>query len=89
MIDTLCCQVADCAIRAMTVEIDPGPASMGTPSGMMPTSSFSMACWVSDAVSLVCDRRACTMSSPMRIMINPPAMRNAGRVIPNLSLIHI
>ena len=55
----------------------------------MPTSSFSMACWVSDGISLVWERRACTMSSPIRIMINPPAMRNAGSVIPNILKISV
>ena len=30
----------DAPARTITVEIAPGPASIGTPSGMIPTSSF-------------------------------------------------
>lgn len=51
-------------INTMTVEIEPGPASMGIPRGITLTSSFSAASCGSPATSLVADLRACSMSIP-------------------------
>src|SRR2546422_5303689 len=67
----------------MTVEIAPGPASMGTPSGMMPTSSFSIPSAFSTAVSRCWLRRAWTMSSAFRPISTPPAILKAPIVMPN------
>ena len=61
--------------RTITVEIAPGPASIGTPNGMIPMSSFWMPSAFSAGVSRCWLRRACTMSralSPSRI---PPAVQ--------------
>src|SRR6266550_2611570 len=70
--------------RTMTVEMAPGPASIGTPSGMIPMSSFSMPSAVSTAVSRCWLRRACTMSSAFRPISTPPAILNAPIVIPKI-----
>src|SRR5947208_13308966 len=67
----------------MTVEIAPGPASIGTPRGMMPTSSFSIPSAFSTAVSRCWLRRAWTMSSAFRPIRIPPAILNAPIVMPN------
>src|ERR1019366_7703812 len=42
----------------ITAEIAPGPASIGTPSGMIPKSSFSAPASASPGASLVWERRA-------------------------------
>ncbi len=49
----------------------------------MPTSSFSAPSSVSPGVSLVGDRLALSMSSPIRPRINPPAILKAASVMPN------
>src|SRR5438034_6792761 len=67
----------------MTVEMAPGPASSGTPSGMMLTSSFAIPSACSAGVSLCWLRRACTMSSALRPIRIPPAILNAPIVMPN------
>src|SRR5256712_26839 len=70
-------------VSTMTVEMAPGPASIGTPSGMMPTSSFSMPSACSAGVSFCWLRRACTMSSALSPIKIPPAILNAPIVMPN------
>src|SRR2546425_11413801 len=70
-------------VSTMTVEMAPGPASIGTPSGMMPTSSFSMPSACSAGVSFCWLRRACTMSSAFSPIRIPPAILNAPIVMPN------
>src|SRR2546422_10613621 len=70
-------------VSTMTVEMAPGPASIGTPSGMMPTSSFSMPSACSAGVSFCWLRRACTMSSALSPIRIPPAILNAPIVMPN------
>ena len=65
------------------MEMDPGPASIGIPNGMMPAFSFSAPSLVSSAVSFVGDRRAFSMSRPMSMRITPPAILKATSVIPN------
>ena len=72
-------------ISTITVEMDPGPASIGMPSGTMPMSSLCAPSLASLAVSLVAGRRACTMSIPIRSRMMPPAILNAGRVMPRIS----
>src|SRR5205085_4573885 len=69
-------------LSTMTVEIAPGPASMGIPSGMIPTSSFSIPSAFSTGVSRCWLRRACTMSSALRPITTPPAILNAAIVMP-------
>src|SRR6266702_963732 len=68
----------------MTVEIAPGPASIGRPSGMMPMSSFWMPSAFSTAVSRCWLRRAWTMSSALSPISTPPAILNAPMVIPKI-----
>ena len=68
----------------MTEEMAPGPASMGMPSGTIPASSFAAPSTVSPCVSCVGDRRASSMSRPMSSRISPPAISNAGKVMPNM-----
>src|SRR2546426_573445 len=70
-------------VSTMTVEMAPGPASIGTPSGMMPTSSFSMPSACSAGVSFCWLRRAWTMSSAFSPIRIPPAILNAPIVMPN------
>src|SRR3989441_606352 len=70
-------------LNTMTVEMAPGPASSGTPSGMMPTSSFAIPSACSAGVSRCWLRRACTMSSAFRPIRIPPAILNAPIVMPN------
>src|SRR5256884_2510359 len=69
-------------LSTITVEIAPGPANMGMPSGMIPTSSFSIPSAFSTAVSRCWLRRACTMSSAVRPITTPPAILNAALVVP-------
>src|SRR5690242_12996932 len=66
----------------MTVEIAPGPASIGTPRGMIPTSSFSIPSAFSTGVSFCWLRRAWTMSSAFRPISTPPAILKAPSVMP-------
>ena len=73
----------------MTVEIAPGPASIGTPSGMMPMSSFWIPSAVSIGVSRCWLRRAWTMSRAFRPMSTPPAILNAPIVIPKILKIRL
>src|SRR5256884_1822947 len=54
---------------------------MGMPSGMIPTSSFSIPSALSTAVSRCWLRRACTMSSALRPISTPPAILKAPMVI--------
>ena len=68
----------------MTDEIAPGPASIGMPSGTMPASSFAAPSSVSPCASCVGERLASSMSSPISNRISPPAISNAGRVMPNI-----
>src|ERR1700732_4070949 len=68
----------------MTVEIAPGPASIGRPSGIMLASSLVVPSWVSSGLTLVGDWRAWSMSSPMRMRMMPPAILKAGKVMPNI-----
>ena len=78
----ICHQVGEGPISTITVEIAPGPASMGMPRGIMPASSLLAPSAVSPGVSWVADRRACNISSPMRMRMMPPAISNAGKVMP-------
>src|SRR5947208_6087538 len=70
-------------VSTMTVEMAPGPASIGTPSGMMPTSSYWLPSAWSAGVSFCWRRRAWTMSSAFRPIRIPPAILNAPIVMPN------
>jgi hypothetical protein len=74
-----------------TVVIAPGPASVGSPSGMMPMSSFpwSTTSTASCIVVFTPERRACSMSAPMPRKMIPPAMRKAGVVIPYSRMIQL
>src|SRR5438552_13517812 len=69
-------------LSTITVEIAPGPANMGMPSGMIPTSSFSIPSAFSTGVSRCWLRRACTMSSALSPITTPPAILNAAIVMP-------
>ena len=66
----------------MTVEMAPGPASIGIASGVMATSSFAVASVISAVPSWV-ERWPCSMSIATTHRIKPPAIRNAGIVMPN------
>src|SRR6266699_1111854 len=83
---TVTVAATDFAPRAstITVEIAPGPASIGTPSGMMPISSFWIPSAVSTGVSRWRLRRAWTMSRAFRPMSTPPAILNAPIVMPKI-----
>src|SRR5271155_4594075 len=83
-IATICQGVCTCPTSTITLVIEPGPASMGIPSGTMPASSFCAASAASTCASCVGDRFAWSMSSPMSSRITPPAISNAGSVIPNI-----
>jgi hypothetical protein len=58
----------------MTVVIVPGPASDGSPNGMMPISSRAAPSVSSSSVVFTRDRRACNMSQPMLKKMIPPAI---------------
>lgn len=77
-----CHQRRDCPMRTIAVEIAPGPASMGTPSGVTPTSSFCCPSLSSASLSWVPDRRASSISMATKKRSTPPAILNAGSVIP-------
>ena len=66
----------------MTVEIAPGPASIGMASGVTATSSFACPSEISAAPSCV-DRLPCNMSMATSHRMRPPAIRKAGMVMPN------
>ena len=67
----------------MTLEMAPGPASMGMPRGTMPASSLAAASSVSSVDSCVGERRASSMSMPMSSRMRPPAISKAGSLMPN------
>ncbi len=83
-IATICQRVCACPTRTITLVIEPGPASIGIPNGTIPASSFSAASAASSLDSWVGDRFASSMSSPISSRITPPAISNAGSVIPNM-----
>ena len=66
----------------MTVEIAPGPASIGMASGVSATSSLAVPSATSSRPSCV-RRSPCSMSSATNQRMSPPAVRNAGRVMPS------
>src|SRR5436190_24379384 len=66
----------------MLVEIAPGPASIGTASGVIAMSSFVAASCVSSLVCFTGERRARNISSAINISTTLPAILNAGNVIP-------
>jgi len=85
-----CCQSeCDSPTSTITVEIAPGPASIGMPSGMMLASCFSAPSCCSSAVAFVPDCLAWSMSSPIPIRMMPPAILNAGSVMPNILKIRL
>ena len=61
-----------CPTRTITLVIEPGPASIGMPSGTMPASSLAAAASTSGPVSCVGDRLAFSMSRPISSKIIPP-----------------
>ena len=65
-----CVQSAFCVISTVTDDMALVPASIGVPRGVMPGSS------------LAGERRARSMSIPISAGITPPAILNAGRVMP-------
>src|SRR5271154_4496751 len=80
-----CCQTeCDSPTSTITVEIAPGPASIGIPSGIMLASCFSAPSCCSSTVDFVPDCLACSMSSPIPIRMIPPAILKAGNVMPNI-----
>src|SRR5271168_194693 len=80
-----CCHSeCDSPTSTITVEIAPGPASIGIPSGIMLASCFSAPSRCSSTVDFVPDGLACSMSSPIPIRIIPPAILKAGSVMPNI-----
>src|ERR1700744_3214810 len=87
-IATICQRFCACPTRTMTLVIEPGPASIGIPSGTMPASSFWAASVVSSLDSCVGERLASSMSKPMSKRMTPPAISNAGSVIPNMRKIY-
>src|SRR5579863_4784481 len=85
-----CChKECDSPTSTITVEIAPGPASIGIPNGMILASCFSAPSCCSSAVAFVPDCLACSMSSPIPIRIIPPAILNAGSVMPNILKIRL
>jgi hypothetical protein len=66
----------------MTVEMAPGPARRGTPSGVTETSSLATPSRSSSSVSFILPRSACRLSKAMRRRIRPPATRNEGSEMP-------
>ena len=67
----------------MTVEIAPGPASIGIASGVTATSSLAWPSITSSRPSWV-RRSPRSMSIATNQRISPPAVRNAARVMPNV-----
>src|ERR1700728_5326702 len=82
-IDDICQWLGAWPTRTMTLEMAPGPASMGMPSGTIPASSLAAASWVSACDSWVGERLASIMSMPMSMRMRPPAISNAGSLMPN------
>jgi len=72
-----------CAPSTITVDMAPGPASIGIPRGVIPTSSFCSPSTSSSVPSWVV-RFARSMSIATSQSMNPPAIRNAGSVTPNI-----
>src|ERR1043166_5210524 len=66
----------------ITVEIAPGPASIGTARGVMAISVFFMPASVSSSVSRTRERSARNMSSATSNSTMLPAIWNAGKVMP-------
>ena len=62
----------------------PGPASMGIPRGIMLASRLLTLSSASAGVAFVLDWRACSMSRPICSNMIPPAILNAGNVMPNI-----
>ena len=79
---TCCAIVSACERSNKAVEIAPGPASMGTPSGVTAISSLLIPARVSSTVSCTADRRARSMSSAISRRTMLPAILKAGRLIP-------
>jgi hypothetical protein len=69
-------------ISTITVEIAAGPASIGIPSGMIPASAFDAPSAASSGVSFVVDLFAWRLSMPIYMRMIPPAILNAGSVMP-------
>ena len=76
------------ARRINTAEIAPGPANIGTPSGVTAISSLATPASTSSSVSRAAVRRACSMSMAIINRSTLPAIWNAGKVTPNSLKIH-
>ena len=78
-------------LRSAVAKVRPidGFTCMGMPMGTMPASSLAVASAVSSLNSWVGERLASIMSMPISSRITPPAISNAGNVMPNMRKISL